>query len=218
MAALTIWISFSILYVSRTFVGRSIITRMATRLLRFNRTLNCASGKRLPYLKCRLVIKITYQWLYLVAHRNAREYNPDGDVVFEAANRLVGIFHDAVNEFKQKQIQVAKKSFARASAKPNSAVAALVESNSRLKLKNSLVTSSGTLIVVPSVLLEHWQVGLSFLAQQNHIFDIQHSSLFYLLKRTSFDCTSIYHIAPARYPSYLNTPETRSLAFGWRKF
>jgi hypothetical protein len=151
---------------------------MATRLHRFKRMLYCASGKRLPYLKRRVVIKLMYQLIYLAALRNAREYNPEGSVVFKAASRLVGVFHDTVNEFKQKQIMVAKKSFARASAKPNSAVAALVESNSRLKLKNSLVTSSGTLVVVPSVLLEHWQVGLSFLAQHNHIFNAQVSFIY----------------------------------------
>lgn len=92
---------------------------------------------------------------------NAMLYNPPENEVYKAAFRSNELFREKVGEFKQKQIHVAKKSFARASAKPNSAVAALVERNNRLKLKNSLVPSSGTLLVVPSVLLEHWQVSSS---------------------------------------------------------
>lgn len=54
-------------------------------------------------------------------------------------------------------MQLAKKSFARTTSKPNSSVAALVERNNQIKLQESLTPSRGTLLVVPSVLLEHWQ-------------------------------------------------------------
>jgi hypothetical protein len=67
-----------------------------------------------------------------------------------------------VEQFKADQLRAAKKSFARASAKPNSAVAALIEKRDRALFLQSLVPSSGTLIVVPSVLMEHWQVRYMF--------------------------------------------------------
>lgn len=95
-------------------------------------------------------------------------YNLVDSVIYDAAYRLNDAFREKVSEFKHKQVQVAKKSFARASAKPNSAVAALVERNNRLKLKNSLVPSSGTLLVVPSVLMEHWQVSELFAHGSEH--------------------------------------------------
>ena len=75
-----------------------------------------------------------------------------------AALRLSANFRTLVKEFKAKQLQAAQKSFARSSAKPNSAVAALIEEENRKRVLDSLVSSSGTLIVVPGVLLEHWQV------------------------------------------------------------
>ncbi len=62
-----------------------------------------------------------------------------------------------MDDFKQNQVQSAKKSFGRASSKPNSSVAALVALDNKVKLHNALIQSSGTLLVVPSVLLEHWQ-------------------------------------------------------------
>jgi hypothetical protein len=79
----------------------------------------------------------------------------------QAALRLSTNFLTLVEVFKAKQIQAAQKSFARSSAKPNSTVAALIEEENRKRVLDSLVPSSGTLIVVPGVLMEHWQVGRS---------------------------------------------------------
>jgi hypothetical protein len=95
----------------------------------------------------------------MIATSNAILYNPIGSLIRDAATRLNAVFLKMANNFMQKQIQLAKKSFARASAKPNSTVAALVERNNRIKLQKSLIPSSGTLLVVPGVLLEHWQVS-----------------------------------------------------------
>lgn len=61
-------------------------------------------------------------------------------------------------EFKQSQMRSARKSFSNAMSKPNSRVAALVEEENRRKLLASLISSKGTLIVIPSVLLDHWKV------------------------------------------------------------
>lgn len=89
---------------------------------------------------------------------NAKQYNSVGSIVHDAAVKSQAVLHNMIHELKERMIQVAKKSFAKASSKPNSTVAALVERNNRLKLKRSLAPSSATLLVVPSVLLEHWQV------------------------------------------------------------
>jgi hypothetical protein len=95
----------------------------------------------------------------IVPFRNATVYNPPENTMHQAALLLSTNFLTLVEEFKAKQIQAAQKSFARSSAKPNSAVAALIEEENRKRVLDSLVPSSGTLIVVPGVLMEHWQVG-----------------------------------------------------------
>ena len=75
------------------------------------------------------------------------------------AKKLKTIFGQVVNDFKANQIQVAKRSFGRrADSKPNSVVAALIERNNRERFLRTLLPSRGTLLVVPSVLIEHWQV------------------------------------------------------------
>jgi hypothetical protein len=55
-------------------------------------------------------------------------------------------------------VRSARKSFGNAKSKPNSQVAALIEKESGQKLYSALVPSFGTLLVVPSVLVEHWKV------------------------------------------------------------
>lgn len=52
----------------------------------------------------------------------------------------------------------ARKSFSNAKSKPNSRVAALIEEEARQRLLDSLIPSAGTLLVIPPVLMEHWQV------------------------------------------------------------
>ena len=63
---------------------------------------------------------------------------------------------DLVREFKRKQIGSAKKSFSSTAAKPNSRVAALLESQEQGRLSDALKKSCGTLLVVPENLIEHW--------------------------------------------------------------
>ena len=84
-------------------------------------------------------------------------YHPDHSGIYKVAALLRGKFLLAVDEFKSQQVRSAKKSFSKATSKPNSSVAALVEKTQRANLQNALVQSSGTLLVVPSVLLEHWE-------------------------------------------------------------
>lgn len=96
---------------------------------------------RQPYINC----------------RNALAYHPPQSGIHLMATLLKKRFLDAIAGFKDQQVNSAKKSFSKATSKPNSSVAALVEKNHRVRLQNALVQSSGTLLVVPSVLLEHWE-------------------------------------------------------------
>jgi hypothetical protein len=81
------------------------------------------------------------------------------DPIRQAGQRLVGVFRSQINEFKQSQIEIAIKSFSRASAKPDSMVAALIEKTYAEKLQRDLLPSSATLMVVPAVLVDHWMVS-----------------------------------------------------------
>lgn len=79
----------------------------------------------------------------------------------EAKAQLIRRFHGLVKDFTETQLRSAKKSFSSSKSKPKSIVAALVEQNSRKKLINTLIPSRGTLLVIPSVLMEHWQTQIS---------------------------------------------------------
>jgi SNF2 family DNA or RNA helicase len=87
---------------------------------------------------------------------NAMMNHPVDSVIHQSASRLNGVFIHTIKDFKETQIQTARKSFGRPSSKQNSRVAALVEQSIANKLKNALIPSSGTLLVVPNVLLDHW--------------------------------------------------------------
>ncbi|KAL3916116.1 MAG: hypothetical protein SGILL_005327, partial [Bacillariaceae sp.] len=76
--------------------------------------------------------------------------------IHEAAGRLLISFAGFVRDFKNKQVQTARKCFSRTSRRPNSGVAAFVEQTNAKRLNDALLPSSGTLLVVPSVLLDHW--------------------------------------------------------------
>ena len=91
--------------------------------------------------------------------QNAISSNASSDSIRQAAIRLLAVFRSQIIEFKRNQIEVAIKSFSRASAKPDSIVAALIEKSNSENLKNSLFPSSATLLVVPAVLVDHWMVS-----------------------------------------------------------
>jgi hypothetical protein len=91
--------------------------------------------------------------------RNAITFNPPCHVVHEAAVKLSNMFADIVDQFKATQVQTAKKSFSKASAKPNSSVAALLEKRHHEEKLKSLKKTAGNLLVVPGTLLNHWEVS-----------------------------------------------------------
>lgn len=76
-----------------------------------------------------------------------------------AADKLLKAFTTLVDEFKAKQVQTAKKSFSKATAKPNSSVAALLEKRHQEELLDALKPTAGNLLVVPSTLLNHWEAS-----------------------------------------------------------
>lgn len=80
-------------------------------------------------------------------------------LIREAASRLLVLFRNEIYSFKRSQVDIAMKSFSRASSKPDSMVAALIERNNAEKLRKALLPSSGTLMVVPAVLVDHWVVS-----------------------------------------------------------
>ena len=153
---------------------------------------------------------------FLNSDRNAKLYNPEGHFVHEAAKRMSSKFDGIAEQFKSNQLQKAQKSFARASSKPNSSVAALVDERNRRKFLESLVPSSGTLIVVPGVLMEHWQVR-----------ECRHSAFLFTLARVltifshgfRFNCNNMLIPGSARTKSQscLNIQGKRNAGFGWKK-
>jgi SNF2 family DNA or RNA helicase len=75
---------------------------------------------------------------------------------------LASEFEELVSLLKRDQIRSAKKSFANAAARPNSRVAAVIDRLRQQELVDAMTPSAGTLLVVPSVLLDHWktQIGM----------------------------------------------------------
>jgi len=75
----------------------------------------------------------------------------------EIRDALQQQFNEMIQSYKSKQIHSASRSYAKVTSHPNSAVASLYEAHERRKFLDSLISSHGTLLVVPSVLLDHWR-------------------------------------------------------------
>jgi hypothetical protein len=73
---------------------------------------------------------------------------------------VIETFQTLVRQWKEQQLASARKSYSNASTKPNSRVAALFAQYQRQEFYDSLVQSSGTLIVIPHVLMEHWMTQI----------------------------------------------------------
>ncbi|GKZ00035.1 hypothetical protein MPSEU_000956900 [Mayamaea pseudoterrestris] len=72
----------------------------------------------------------------------------------------LSVFEALVYELKTSQLCSAKKSFANASARPNSRVTAIIEKQKLRELEEALLSTSATIIIVPSVLLNHWKTQI----------------------------------------------------------
>ena len=90
--------------------------------------------------------------------RSVMSHSIATDAIRQAARRLVAVFRRQIRGFQRNQVESAIKSFSRASAKPDSGVAALIERSHRERLRRALLPSSTTLLVVPTVLVDHWMV------------------------------------------------------------
>ena len=93
--------------------------------------------------------------------RNAIMYNPDSHEVHRVAKNLLDRFQrDLLVQFKQEQLGSLRSSASNTSLKPNSSVALLLQKKSEQEFQKSLIQSSTTLLVIPNVLMEHWEVSL----------------------------------------------------------
>jgi SNF2-related domain len=63
-----------------------------------------------------------------------------------------------VQNFKKREVYSIRKSFSNESYKPNSRVAAVLSEQNEKRILHRMIPSPGTLLVVPSVLIEHWKV------------------------------------------------------------
>ena len=90
-------------------------------------------------------------------------YNPEGHEIHNAAKNLLNRFHkELLVQFKMDQVGSLRSSASNTSLKPNSSVALLLQRKSEQEFQESLIQSSTTLLVVPSVLIEHWEVRLHY--------------------------------------------------------
>jgi hypothetical protein len=91
--------------------------------------------------------------------RNAMVYNPGSHEVHRAAKKLLNRFQqDLLVQFKREQLGSLRSSASNISLKPNSSVALLLQKKSEQEFQRSLIQSSTTLLVIPNVLMEHWEV------------------------------------------------------------
>ena len=111
---------------------------------------------------------------------NAMAYNPPHHVVYQAAERLLKNFEELVAQFKGKQVQVAAKSVARMRNEPSaSALVSAFEAKKRAELRESLVPSSSTLLVVPTPLLQHWKDQIAMHIDFNYLTPTNRSPAIY---------------------------------------
>jgi hypothetical protein len=92
--------------------------------------------------------------------RNAMDYNPRRHEIHGAARKLLDLFRNhLLVQFKREQLSSVRSSFLNPGLKPNSSVAVLKQKQSEAEFRKSLLPSSSTLLVIPLVLMEHWQVS-----------------------------------------------------------
>ena len=95
--------------------------------------------------------------------RNAMVYNPEDHEIHIAAKTLLHRFQrELLVQLKQEQLGSLRSSASNTSLKPNSSVALLLQKKSAQEFRSSLIQSSSTLLVIPHVLMEHWEVCLKF--------------------------------------------------------
>ena len=102
--------------------------------------------------------------LILFCVRNAIEKPDVGTPISDDVSKDLSLFRSMVQNFKRRELYSIRKSFSNENYKPNSRVAALIAEQTEERLLKKMVPSSGTLLVVPSVLIEHWKVcSLSYI-------------------------------------------------------
>ena len=111
--------------------------------------------------RAHLLFGIQYLSTHILYHfttSNAMEYNPSDHEIHLAAKSLLKRFREElVEHFKQDQVGSVRGSVSNIAMKPNSAVAVLLQQKSQREFNSSLIKSRATLLVIPQVLMEHWE-------------------------------------------------------------
>ena len=93
--------------------------------------------------------------LCLLNYRNAKKFNDSSSLVFKAAERLSDKVKLLITEFVTKEVNSAQKYYSKYSN-----ISSECNTLLRKKKKDKLCPSSGTLLVIPNILLKHWEVKL----------------------------------------------------------
>ena len=112
-----------------------------------------------------MAIALCLEWLssncVIFCNRSAILDKKKSEDDLQFAAYLIDHSRELVGAYKARMLASAKKSFSNPLAKPNSNLASLIEESRRLKFVKSLVSSRGTLVVIPSVLMDHWEVSVT---------------------------------------------------------
>ena len=95
----------------------------------------------------------------LLFARNAKLYNKPDTLIYKTAGSILRKFEDYFEDFRGRQLQSAINS----SKRSKRSLGTLISQKKRKDLLHTLLPSKGTLLVVPSTLLQHWEVSSFFL-------------------------------------------------------
>jgi hypothetical protein len=91
----------------------------------------------------------------MMIYKNAISYNKEGTLIYEKANECIQLFRDQYMNFHDSLF----KSAMTLNRNNKSSLGSLIARSKRRELLDSLLSSHGTLLVVPSTLLQHWEVS-----------------------------------------------------------
>ena len=90
-------------------------------------------------------------------NRNATEFHPPDSLVYREAKRLMSLFERMIEDFKGLRVSSAEKIYSRSWMA--SETAHLVRNKRKAEILEASTPTTGTLLVVPKPLVQHWQVS-----------------------------------------------------------
>jgi len=88
---------------------------------------------------------------------NAIMYNNPITDIYKAATEMSNSFYEELDCFKSRMLLVAEKARVRSKIGTDASFGALIKQSEEQKFFDALIPSSGTLIVVPNYLVQHWE-------------------------------------------------------------